>query len=95
MPDHVAIKELFIGGQFIRGAGEVLGVENPATESIFAEVAIATAAQVDCAIDAARAAFDHGPWPYMTIADRVTTLTRMADVLCAHHELLVETAILE
>ena len=47
---------LLIGGELAPGAGSPLAVENPATEETVAEVAGASAEQVDAAIAAAREA---------------------------------------
>ena len=47
---------LLIGGEQVPGEGEALAVENPATEETVAQVAVASADQVDAAIAAAREA---------------------------------------
>lgn len=74
---------LFIGGQWVRSSGsEWLDVICPATEEIFARVPAATVEDVDRAVDAARAAFDHGPWPRLSVAERaeyLRTVMRLFD----------------
>ena len=58
--------ELFIGGTWVPAAtGERIDVVSPHTESPVATVAAAGPADVDKAVEAARIAFDAGPWPRM------------------------------
>ena len=45
------------------------------------EVPLATDADIDRAVAAARAAFDDGPWPRMAPAERADVLARAADLL--------------
>lgn len=68
---------------YINGAWEMplsparMGVENPATEEIVAEVALGSAADADRAVAAARAAFEgFTQWP---VADRIALLRRILD----------------
>ncbi len=52
-------REFYIGGRWVPAAGEaMLPVVDPATEQPFAEIALASAADVDAAVAAARRAFD-------------------------------------
>jgi len=53
---------LYIGGQFVNGSDPTQEVVNPATGGRMARAARATAAETEAAIQAAREAFDHGPW---------------------------------
>ena len=52
----------YVDGVFVKGEGSVFQVENPSDESIVAEFAGVSAAQVDAAIGSARRAFDAGLW---------------------------------
>lgn len=73
---------LFIGGAWVRPqANERIPVISPATEQVIAEVPSASAADVDAAVAAARAAFDGGPWPGLSLEDRIEVLTRFAERL--------------
>ena len=66
---------LFIGGEWVTPSGtEWLEVVNPATEGVFARVPAATTEDVDRAVEAARLAFDHGPWPKLSVAERAEYL---------------------
>ena len=53
-------------------------VINPATEEVLAEVAVADAVDAQRAIDAARRAFDEGPWPTMAVTERAQLLQKIA-----------------
>jgi acyl-CoA reductase-like NAD-dependent aldehyde dehydrogenase len=71
--------ELFIGGAWAASAGgERFGVISPSTEEVVGEVSLASTEDADRAVDSARAAFDQGPWPRMTPAERADVLARAA-----------------
>jgi aldehyde dehydrogenase (NAD+) len=75
-------RELFIGGAWEAPAGgDHVGVISPSTEEVVGEVPAATTADMDRAVTAARAAFDDGPWPRMTPAERSAALARVGDSL--------------
>jgi aldehyde dehydrogenase (NAD+) len=61
-----------------------MGVENPATEEIVAEVALGNQADIDAAIMAARAAFDR--WTVTPLADRIALVQRILDEYNARYE---------
>lgn len=93
---RTATRRLFINGSWVEGSGdEVLEVVNPATEEIIAEVPQATPADIDAAVGAARQAFDEGPWPTMSPAERGRILAAMADELTRRRDELVELNITE
>ncbi|MFN3646817.1 MAG: aldehyde dehydrogenase family protein [Gemmobacter sp.] len=69
--------QFLIGGAWVEpgpGASR-MGVENPATEAMLAEVALGTAADAEAAILAARAAFDG--WTATPVAERIALLERV------------------
>jgi acyl-CoA reductase-like NAD-dependent aldehyde dehydrogenase len=74
--------DLFIGGSYVKPSdgGRFSDIE-PATEGELASVAIASAADVDRAVAAAREAADNGPWPRMSPEARARILHRMADII--------------
>ncbi len=82
---------LFIGGEFVDGSGEAFKTINPATEETLAEVAEASADDVDRAVKAARAAY-RGVWGRMSGADRGKYLFRIARIM---QERSRELAVLE
>lgn len=76
---HVAHPEhLYIGGQWTRAhSGRLIDLISPDTEQVVARVAEADAADMDAAVAAARAAFDHGPWPTTPPAERIAAFRRI------------------
>lgn len=84
-PEGVNIRhpeKLFIGGEWVQPHGTaVIEVENPAREEIVARVAHADTVDMDRAVAAARAAFDHGPWPSTPPLERMAKLMQMVDEL--------------
>lgn len=72
-------KQLYIDGVWRDGAaGRTWTVTNPATGQALADVAIAEAADVDRAVQAARRAFDEGPWPRLDPLARGGMLSQLA-----------------
>jgi len=87
---------LFIGGEWIfPRKGERLETINPATEQPLARFAGATWVEIDQAVDAARRAFNTGPWPSMGPAAKSELLWKLADELEAHEKILTELEILD
>jgi aldehyde dehydrogenase (NAD+) len=71
-------ERLFIGGDWVQPAtSTVLEVVSPHSEAIIARVAEGSAADMDRAVAAARAAFTQGPWPRMTAAERADVMERL------------------
>lgn len=74
-----ARQQLFIGGDWVAPAGaDVIEVIGPNTEQPIATVPAASPADVDRAVAAARAAFDHGPWPRLDPAERIAVVRKLA-----------------
>jgi aldehyde dehydrogenase (NAD+) len=74
--------ELFIDGTW--QSPETVGtieVINPATEDPIGTVPEGSTKTAVRAVEAARRAFDEGPWPYMKPAERAARLVRMAELL--------------
>jgi aldehyde dehydrogenase (NAD+) len=87
---------LYIGGQWVTpSTGAMISVITPATEEVGFQVAEATTADVASAVAAARTAFDEGPWPRMTPAERGGYLCEMAARLAERVDDMAATAPLE
>ena len=72
----------FIGGKWaVPSTASRINVINCATEEVFLSVAEAQEADVKGAVAAARAAFDRGPWPLMSHAERAAYLKAIAHEL--------------
>jgi acyl-CoA reductase-like NAD-dependent aldehyde dehydrogenase len=69
----------YIGGEWITpSSGDQIDVVQPATEHVWVRVAAARKDDVSRAVAAARQAFDNGPWPRMTPAERAPYLRAIA-----------------
>jgi len=81
----------YINGQWVASSsGETFPVYDPSTEEVIAHAASATAADVDKAVKAARAAFDSGPWGQTTALDRGRILFKIADKIRQNAGMLAE-----
>lgn len=77
------IERLYIDGQWVAPEAGREAVINPASGAVIGKAPLASVAQVEAAIAAARHAFDHGPWPAMTMDERADVMQRMVDALRA------------
>src|SRR5919202_1344802 len=74
--------ELFVGGRWARSKGsDRVEVRNPATGAPVGSAALASPADMDDAVAAARASFDSGVWTDASPAERAEVMHRAADVL--------------
>src|SRR5262249_33858861 len=65
----------FIGGEWVEPSSDAtIDVIDSGTEELFFRVAEAQADDIARAVSAARAAFDEGPWPSLTHAERAEYL---------------------
>jgi len=77
----------FIGGEWVVPASDAtIDVIDSGTEEFFFSVAEAQEADMARAVAAARAAFDDGPWPRMTHAERAAYLRDLGAGLAARAE---------
>ncbi len=82
------IPHVIDGKEVESAAGTRFGDVDPWTCQQHAEVALGGAADAQQAVDAARRAFDTGPWPRMGFAERGAILHRLADsIISAGDEL--------
>lgn len=85
-----------VGGEWVRASrGATIPVVDPSTGQSFATVPKGAAADARAAAHAARWAFDDGPWPGMTPAERATILKRFAVEATIDRSVFVECAIRE
>lgn len=88
--------ELLIGGRWQAStSGELVDVVSPIAEEIVGRVPRATEQDVDKAVNAARAAFDSGPWPRMSLAERAAILCRAAELVEPHLAEILDVEISE
>ncbi len=81
--------QLYIDGKFTNGTSERILI-NPADGKPLCKVQEAGKEQVQKAIEAARKAFDHGPWRKTTAADRAALLFKLAEKIEENGEELAE-----
>ena len=80
MTDNMNVRDkLYIGGHWVTPANPDLQLEilSPHDQSVLGRVAQAGEADVDAAVAAAREAFDNGPWPRSTPAERQEVIRRV------------------
>jgi acyl-CoA reductase-like NAD-dependent aldehyde dehydrogenase len=75
--------------------GETLPVREPATGLEFARIAAGSREDVDLAVRSARAAYEDGRWRHLPPAQKEKRLRRLAQLLEAHRELLMDLDVLE
>jgi aldehyde dehydrogenase (NAD+)/betaine-aldehyde dehydrogenase len=81
---------LFVNGELVEAqAGELRELTEPATGEPLARVAMAAEADVDLAVDAARAALE-GPWGKTPPTERSRLLHALADAIVANRKELAE-----
>ncbi|CAD5324031.1 Aldehyde dehydrogenase family 2 member C4 [Arabidopsis thaliana] len=79
---EIKFTKLFINGQFIDAAsGKTFETIDPRNGEVIATIAEGDKEDVDLAVNAARYAFDHGPWPRMTGFERAKLINKFADLI--------------
>ncbi len=82
---EIGAQRHYIDGEFTEGAAQrTFPTLDPSTNEPIADVAEGMPADVDAAVCAARRAFDEGPWPRMTAAERAAALRRVAALIREH-----------
>ena len=84
----------FIDNQFVPSLeGETFPTLNPADNQVITPVASGSALDADRAVGAARRAFDSGPWPRLTAADRAKALRVIGDLIEKYADEIAEIEI--
>ncbi len=84
---------LYINGSYVHStSGKTFETVNPATEEVIATVSEAEKEDVDLAVEAARKAYEEGPWSTLTTAERTHLIYTFANLIEEHR---VELAQLE
>jgi len=88
--------KLFIGGKWVEASsGKTFPTVNPATGETITLIAEGGERDADAAVQAARKAFDSGPWAEMSAADRGKLLWKIGDLIDKHNEELGELETLD
>jgi aldehyde dehydrogenase (NAD+) len=84
--------QLYINGEWTDACeGGQSSVHEPALDEPMAQIASANIADVDRAVQAARRAFDHGPWPHTAPKERARILHAIADAIEERTQEFAET----
>ncbi len=84
----------YVAGRWVDG-DDVVVVENPADESVVAELAATPLAEVERAIGEARRSFDEGVWAERPARERAEVLLAVVDHLGSLHEQMVASMVAE
>ena len=80
-------RDVYAGGRLVgSGSADVITIVNPATEEVAGAVPSMVGPDVEVAVTAARKAFDAGPWPQLSPAERAAALDRLAAAIEARAE---------
>ena len=87
---------MFIGGKWVGSAsGQTFDTVNPATGETICRVAEGDAADIDLAVNAARKAYESGPWSKMNASGRGRLLNKLADAIEANADELASLETLD
>jgi len=74
--------KMLINGKWVDAAsGKRFPTYNPATGEVLAEIAEGDRKDIDRAVEAARNAFENGPWPRLTPSERGRMIWKLADLI--------------
>ncbi|OYD61461.1 aldehyde dehydrogenase [Rhodococcus sp. OK302] len=80
-PSHVR-EHFYIGGRWSQpSTSSKIDVISPATEQVIGSVPDAGPADIDAAVAAARTAFDHSDWPWLSLIDRAEKMRDLAKAM--------------
>lgn len=81
-PVRVHATQLFIDGKFVDAkTGKTFQVVNPCNGEVIANIHEGGAEDADLAVQAARRAFDEGPWKTMSAYERSLLMYKLADLI--------------
>lgn len=83
--------DMLVNGKWVKAKSSATrDITDPATGELVAKVPESGREDVIAAIDAARQAFDHGPWRKMPALDRAKLLFKLADAIRAESKMFAE-----
>lgn len=92
----VKFTQLFIEGNFVNSQkNQTFPTINPSTGDIIAQISEALTEDVDIAVNAARKAFDNGPWRRFTGTQRCQILLKFADLITINLEELTYLEVID
>jgi acyl-CoA reductase-like NAD-dependent aldehyde dehydrogenase len=89
-------KKLFINNEWVDSInGDTFAAVNPASSEELCQVSLASSADVDRAVEAARVAFEQGPWSKISGEERGFYLWKIADLIEQYTDELAEIETLD
>ncbi|WP_156840675.1 aldehyde dehydrogenase family protein [Novosphingobium aquimarinum] len=85
----------FVGNVWTAPGGAHDEILNPATEAVYGRAAVGTMHDLDQALDAARTAFDKGPWRRMSLRERARKMEELHAHLLARRDEIVAMIVAE
>ncbi|TMW97471.1 hypothetical protein EJD97_005430 [Solanum chilense] len=83
----IKFTKLFINGEFVDSvSGNTFETIDPRNEEVIARISEGDKEDVDLAVKAAREAFDNGPWPRLSAAERRRIMLKFADLIIENAE---------
>lgn len=89
------LNKLYINGRWEAGSEGAEAIINPATEEVIGHAPVGGVAAAEAAIAAAREAFDQGPWPWLSMAERADYMRRMHAALVSRREQIAALIVAE
>src|SRR5262249_12013237 len=87
LPVQVRQTKILIDGKWVNAvSGKTFETINPATGEVIARVAAGDKPDIDKAVQAARRAFETGPWRKMSARERGKCLFKLADLIEKNQE---------
>jgi 5-carboxymethyl-2-hydroxymuconic-semialdehyde dehydrogenase len=84
----------FINNEFVASADEgTFDTLDPSNNRVITQVADGRPTDIDRAVQAARKAFDNGPWPRMSAEERGKVLRRIGDLILKHADEIADAEI--
>ncbi|WP_153732757.1 aldehyde dehydrogenase family protein [Sporosarcina obsidiansis] len=84
-------KKLFINGEFVSSTdGKTFHTLNPANNEVLADIHEASEKDIDRAVQAAKNAFENGPWSTMTPLERGDLIYKLALLIEEHKQYIAE-----
>lgn len=82
--------DIYVGGHWVRSDGDLVEILSAHDQTVIGAAPVATRAEVDAAVAAARTAFDSGPWPHLPLEERIAAVERIAAGITARADELAE-----
>ena len=87
---------LFINNEWVAPVDDAKeAVINPADEEVLGYAPVGSEADVNDAISCAKNAFDNGPWPQMSMQERVVVMQKMHDFFVENKARVIELIVKE